>query len=193
MFNIFGTHTYADEGTSKISVLVDDIGGESATVLNSANIADAPLSPGVGTQIQAVEGKAGSLQLVTFNDGNPSAPASDFSGTIFWGDGTTSAFTSADVALVSRTTTQATFSVTASHTYAEDGIYIGTKDNPIQVVVNDVGGQTTVVGFSAYVADAPLHGAGVTISAQTENVGFTGLKIATFSDEDPAGFRPTMR
>ncbi|HEU5118475.1 MAG TPA: hypothetical protein VFT74_17825, partial [Isosphaeraceae bacterium] len=186
-FRIFATHAYAEEGTWNLSIHVRDAGGASTDLANIAKIADAPLSPGTGGKLQAVEGQPGSFSLATFVDANPNAPTSDFSGVITWGDGTTSTFGPGNVSLVARTTTQATFRVTASHTYAEDGNYIGSASQPVQVTINDAGGGSTTVDFSAVVADAPLHAQSVVIPKQVESVGFSNVVVGRFLDEDPAG------
>jgi len=70
------------------------------------------------------------------------APLSDFSATINWGDGTTSAGT-----VIAQN--GGGFAVTGPHTYAEEGSY------QVGVTINDIGGSATTAVSTATVADAP--------------------------------------
>src|SRR5262249_9073997 len=99
-FDVQGTHTYAEEGTNlTFSVSVKDsinITGQAST--NTFTVADAALTSGTVTVGGGVEGVTPATLSATFTDANLGAPASDFSGTIDWGDGgPTTSFTSADV------------------------------------------------------------------------------------------------
>src|SRR5207302_7463292 len=114
-----------------------------------------------------------SVTVATFTDANPGASAADFAGTtITWGDG--SAATAATVTLSS-----GTFSVTGTHTYADEGAYTATAS-----VVDD-GGATASATDAATVADAALsatNGAGVTA---TEGASTGLVTVATFTDANP--------
>ena len=91
------------------------------------------LSAGTVIASGGAEGVTPTTLTATFTDSNASAPTSDFSGTINWGDGNpASTFTSANVTANGG----GSFTVTASHQYAEDGTY------PIEVTINNVGGST---------------------------------------------------
>jgi hypothetical protein len=109
--------------------------------------------------------------VATFTDANPSAPVSDFTATITWGDGQSSPGT------VSANSSGG-FGVTGGHTYAEKGNY------GVLVTIKDVGTATTSVNGTAAVADAPLSAAGVSVST-TAGAAFNGV-VATFSDANPA-------
>src|SRR5207302_1777954 len=114
-----------------------------------------------------------SVTVATFTDANPGASAADFAGTtITWGDG--SAATAATVTLSS-----GTFSVTGTHTYAEEGSFTAAAS-----VVDD-GGATASATDAATVNDAALtasNGAGFT--ATEGRLDATGAG-ATFSDANP--------
>ncbi len=162
-FIVTGTHTYAEDTTGglphQISFTVQDIGG--ATLSNAdgpvAVVVDAPLAS-QGATIQAVEGIPFTGALVaTVTDSNPAATVSDFTSgtgsvTIAWGDGTTSTLTSVPPAAITASggPNGVVFSITGSHTYAEEGNY------QITVTAADKGGSTTIANGQADVADAPL-------------------------------------
>ena len=133
-FIVRGSHTYAEEGSKNISIVITDEGGATTTASTTATISDAPLAISVAP-IKVVPGIAFSGQVATFVDGNKSAPLSDFNGlggaTINWGDGTTTAGVVSQPGGVGTT-----FIVSGTHTYA-------TGDNQIfKVTVTDVGGST---------------------------------------------------
>src|SRR6202035_232838 len=91
------SHLYAEEGTDNISVAIKDVGGSSTIDTGSTTVADAPLTAGTVTVTGAVEGVTAGTLSATFTDGNTNAQTSDFSGTIDWGDGSSTNFTSANV------------------------------------------------------------------------------------------------
>jgi hypothetical protein len=191
IFNVFASHTYAEDGSSPLAVTINDVGGATVTARSTARVQDAPLSAAV-VPIAATQGLNFTGVVASFTDSNPSASASDFSGTINWGDGTTSAFTSADVSLVTRTTTQAQFVVNASHTYAEDGIYSAANSDPVQVTIDDAGGSTASITGAATVADAPITASPAVVNPNPlEGNPFSAI-VATFTTPNtlavPGGF-----
>jgi hypothetical protein len=78
--------------------------------------------------------------VASFTDADPGGTLSDYAATIDWGDGTSSAG-----AVVG--TSGSGFTVSATHTYQEDGNY------PVIVHIADVGGSTTSVNSSAHVSE----------------------------------------
>ena len=161
-FSVTGGHTYAEERSTPYAVTVTITQTASpsnhGTASSSATVADAPLSAGAFTvPSQSFLNVVTSVSF-TFTDGNPAAPASDFTATIDWGDGSTS------TATVSRS--GGSFVAQASHVYVALGHY------DVMVTVNDKGGSkttamesTTVVGGRATVdallgpIDAAIAGA----------------------------------
>src|SRR5262249_30303227 len=117
-------------------------------------VADAPLTAGTVTTVTGgIENTTAAALSATFTDANHTAPTSDFSGTISWGDGQTSAFTSGNVT----TTGNGTFTVSGlSHVYAEEGT------TGVTVTITDVGGSKTTDTGSTTVADAALTAGTVT-------------------------------
>src|SRR5439155_5605697 len=136
-----------EEGTYYVGVTVNDVDGASATLNGTAqggtagpriSVADAPLTATAGANISAPEGAGtGPVAVATFMDANPGDHTGDFTVTIHWGDGNTSAgLTTFDAGTGLHT-------VTGNHSYAEEGAYAVTVD------ITDVGGASASVGLSA--------------------------------------------
>jgi hypothetical protein len=139
---ISGSHTYAEEGDYSGTVdLVEDCGTGSETIAFSADAADAVLSASAH-DFSATATIAFSGVGAHFGDANPTAPVSDFTVTISWGDGQSSAGT---VSL----SQSGGFDVTAGHTYTAAGSF------PVTVSVHDLGGATATAHATATVAPAP--------------------------------------
>src|SRR4029077_4913794 len=132
-YMVSGSHTYVEEGTHPISVLVTDDGGSATGWTDTANVGDAALTAGPAMTITPTEAAAFSGAVGTFKDGNPGAPVSDFTATIDWGDGTP----------VTPGTVSGpgggSFTVSGSHTYADEGTF------SISIAVVDEGGSTVTV------------------------------------------------
>jgi hypothetical protein len=111
-WQVRGSHTYAEEGIFKTSVLVKDKGGSTATIPGFAAIGDAPLYPRARV-LTAHAGVRFTGVVATFTDGAPRAPLRDYTVSISWGDGKTSAGSVRKVA--------GHVSVFGTHTYATPG------------------------------------------------------------------------
>jgi hypothetical protein len=163
IYTVSAAHTYAEEGTYAYTVTVTDDGGSVTIFGGSAVIADAPLSPSpTQPTVDTVEASlfpvpvyappVFSGAVASFTDANPTAPLSDFTTLIDWGDGTP---------LTAGTVTQpggvgTAFIVSGKHTYATSGVNGGTGTYTIQVFVQDVGGSRLTVVNTANVADIPI-------------------------------------
>jgi uncharacterized protein (TIGR03118 family) len=165
-FDVVGSHTYAEEGTDTITVTVADTDGSSASVTSTANIVDAPLVDS-GLTITATEGTSFAIPLATFFDTDPKGAIADFSATIAWGDGNSSAG--------SISSGGAGFTVTGSHSYADEGTFTPT------VVIADAGGSTATATITARVADADALAGTAATGTATEGQAVTNA-LATFSD-----------
>jgi hypothetical protein len=165
-FTVSGAHTYAEEGSYPVSVTLTDAGGASTSASTTAAIADAPLSAAAAS-VSAVEGTPFSGVVADFTDADPAAAASEYTASIAWGDGQTSAGTVAPDG-------QGGFTVSGAHTYAEEGSY------PVSVTITDAGGASASATDAATVADAPLNATGTRISALA-TLSFSGV-VATFTD-----------
>jgi hypothetical protein len=166
-------HPYAEEGTYTISLDVTHeteptLTADAATVI----VKDAPLTAS-GKTLNGIEGRVLSGTVATFTDAYSAAPTSDFTATVNWGDGKSSAGT-----IVSDGGGH--FHVTASHAYAEQ-LAAGYK---FKVTIKDVGGSSVVANGLAKIADAPLDSAaGLTLN-KSKNVTFTNLTLGSFRDQD---------
>jgi len=143
---VSGTHTYAEEGSfsGTVTVTGPNCPGGSVTDTLSASVADAALTAGPNGAVNATATQPFNGTVATFTDANPGAPASDFTATINWGDGTSSSPGTASGS-------GGQFAVSGSHTYAT----FGSGSYFISVTVNDVGGQTAFLSATATVAHAP--------------------------------------
>ena len=99
--------------------------------------------------------------VASFVDGNPLAPLANFSASIAWGDGNTSAGTIQPQG-------GGNFTVSGTNTYANPGNY------PITVSISDMGGATAIAISKAVVAGAALTPA-------TSNTGFSAFQGTTFT------------
>jgi hypothetical protein len=128
------------------------------------------------TPVSAVEGAAFGGQVAGITTVGSSPPATQFTATIDWGDGHTSAGT------VTGSAGSYTVTGAGGHVYAEEGSYtpaVTVADTTLTAPAN----VATATG-SASVADAPLSASSVHIPAQTTTTPFT-VPVATFTDADP--------
>jgi hypothetical protein len=137
-FDITGTHTYAEEGTFNITVTIKSATA-SATAAAVADVADAPIV-GNRTTFAASTAKtfSGTIATLTDDDSAETDPAT-YTGTINWGDGTTSAATFTEVS-------PGDFDVLGTHRYAHSGKFI------VRIALADVGGSTTSASSVAKVS-----------------------------------------
>ena len=150
-FTINGTHTYADEGNFTRTITVTDNDSGTVSTTSTVTVADAALTGSGGFTLTGTEGPTSILgagtdtapasgTVATFTDANPTATTADFTATIAWGDGATSAGTVSGPA-------GGRFSVAGSHSYAEDGTYT------IRVTITDDGGSRATATSTASIAD----------------------------------------
>ena len=170
IFEVLGSHTYAEETPAglpdTLSVIITTSGGVVTTLTSppggGVTVLDAPLTSSNGTAITGIEGTAtpATTLLGTFVDANPLPPQgssaiADFtsgggSTVVNWGDGTAPQTLTAANYTVTGSPDGVIYTVSAAHTYAEEGTYAYT------VTVTDDGGSVTIFGGSAVIADAPL-------------------------------------
>jgi len=113
---VSGSHTYpADEGSFAVTVhLADDTPGTATATANiTASVLEGDVLTATGVNINALAGTAFNGPVATFRDTFTSNVAGDFTATINWGDGTSSAGTVSG--------TGGSFTVSGSHTYGTAG------------------------------------------------------------------------
>jgi uncharacterized repeat protein (TIGR01451 family) len=171
-FALVSSHTYAEEGTCSLSVQVLDAGGSSVSNSATVAVADAALvNLGVAQPLPREGTALATYTVATFHDNNLSAPVSDFTATVAWGDGGTTTVSGSGGGIVSLG--KGNFAVLAGYTYAEEGNYT------LSVQVSDAGGASISNSRTISVADAPLARLSLSLNA-TEGLGTT--TVATFSD-----------
>ncbi|HEY3922716.1 MAG TPA: PKD domain-containing protein [Gaiellaceae bacterium] len=128
-----------------------------------------------GTTFNSTEGAPFSGTVATFTEPDASAPASQYTATINWGDATTSAGTVAGPV-------GGPFTVNGTHTYTEEGTY------PVKVTITDTvnSSNTTTANSTAHVADAALTAGALTLAGGVEGV-TPGSASFKFTDANPFG------
>ena len=188
---VTGSHTYREEAASyQISVTVTN-GGNTGTNVNfnafAIPVTDAPLAAGdtPGT-IAGTEGQPlTNVYLGEFTDAaGVSDPTicdpSDYSATIDWGDGTTSAGTIVFPGTHGGTPCPA--DVEGTHTYNDEGSYT------VKITVKDKGGsQVNLSDVTANIAEANLDLLSVNAVTATEGAAMLGLELGRFHDENLTG------
>jgi hypothetical protein len=177
-FTVSAGNTYAEDGSYPVSVTVSDTHwGSSSAASSTVNVADAGLS-GTGVAVTATEGAGtGIIPVATFTDlGGPEAPA-DYSASIDWGDGQTSAGS------ITRNPGTNTFTVHGTHTYTEDGSFTVAVH-----ITHEHGIAADASTSTATVADAALSASGQNLSGQ-EATSTGTVTVATFTDQ--GGAEPT--
>ena len=184
-FTVTGSHTYATylaNGTYSVTVVEanNTTGSQSKTA--SLTVVEAPISLTVAPA--ATEGIAATGVVATFTVGNSEAPASHFTATITWGDGSTPTVVTGTSGGI--TSSNGIFTVRGSHAYSDE------MSATVTVTVSGEG-QSATTSHSLTVADAPL-----TMGTITAPVGFSAglpvpltegqtasLTVATFTDANP--------
>lgn len=148
-FTVSGQHTYTDEGTFTTTVTVTEIGPGGATASGSATaaVAEADVLQGTPATFAAQQGVPFTGAVATFTDTDAANVPGDFTATIQWGDGTTSAGTVAGGG--------GTFTVSGTHTYASSGpfsVTVALADDPPGTAQASV---TSTANVTANVAAVP--------------------------------------
>ncbi|QJW99967.1 beta strand repeat-containing protein [Frigoriglobus tundricola] len=140
-FVVTGSHTYTSSGGHVLTVEIESTGGGSASTTAVADVTNSYIARSAGVKVAATVGSPFSGTVATFTDSDPSATAAQFSATILWGDGASSAGT---IAADGR----GGFVVTGSHTYTRTG---GTV---VTVSIARLGGESTSIFDVAEVTGA---------------------------------------
>lgn len=177
IYDISGTHTYAEEGTFTVSWSVPNSNGPVSQNPKrgtaTASVQDAPLiDPTKMGGLQSTEGAPGTFELGSFIDTNPGGTASDFTASIDWGDNTPASAGSVAA------NGAGGFDVTGTHTFTS------AATRTVTATVNDIGGASTMIVTRIVVHDAPLTAHAATGLTAVEGAS-RALTLATFTDADP--------
>jgi uncharacterized repeat protein (TIGR01451 family) len=169
VFTVQGGHTYAAEGSPTITVTLTHDSAPAASVTSTANVSDPAVSGTGGFTVSATEGQAsGSQTVATFTDPGGAEAVGDYSVSIAWGDGQTSAGTIS--------VSGGTFTVQGGHTYAEDG------SPTITVTLSHDSAPAVTVTSTASVADPAVQATGGFTVSATEGQASGVQTVATFTD-----------
>lgn len=129
---------------------------------------------GAAKTIAPTEGAAFEGTVAEFSDPAGPTSSSAYTATINWGDDTSAALGS-----ISGPDENGVFTVTGSHTYAEEGV------KQISITLHTANVANVTVQGTADVADAKLTAHAATVTPK-QGVAFSGT-VATFTDADPKG------
>jgi hypothetical protein len=170
-YDVTGSHNYVDEGTFNlhVTVLGTSGGGGSGQSSPVATVLDAPVVVKGGPAFGSLtEGGTVNGVVATFTDANTGGDTGDCTASIDWGDGSSANGTIARTGL-------GQYSVTASHTFGEEG------KPKVKITVVDKGGSRDATTPDITVADAPL-GAGPAVTRRgSEGHALAGV-VGTFKD-----------
>jgi len=179
-FSVSGTHTYNEEATDAITVTITDVdnAGNKAAANSTANVVDAALGSSCATP--AVSSMSFRGNVANLTDANPFATPSDFTATIQWGDGSSSAGTvSGPIG--------GPFAISGTHTYAATGTFT------ITTSLADDGGSTASTTCSVIVFAMPSSGNFVIGDGNATvgtNVTFWGAQWANHLNSVSSGAAP---
>jgi hypothetical protein len=168
-FAVSGSHLYAVDAAAPIKVVVHHDAAPDITVTDTVQLADQSVLATGGMTISAVEGNTSVSQpLATFVDPAGADALGDYSASIAWGDGGTSAGTISSAG--------GTFTVSATHLYAAEETY------PIKVVIHHDTALDATVAATANVSDPAVVPTGGFTFSGTEGAMAASQVVATFSD-----------
>jgi hypothetical protein len=173
----FPTHTYGTDGTYTVTVSISETGDDhdAATATAVATVVEA--NRGIVASVPSPPASEGTFSgtIETFTDNGATDPASNFTATIDWGDGTSSA------GVVTAGSGPGQYVVSGAHTYADEvsGTFLVTLSEP------EGGGGVGGPAFFFAVGDADaLTATGSSFNA-TAGKAFSGT-VATFTDTNSA-------
>jgi uncharacterized repeat protein (TIGR01451 family) len=176
---VTGSHSYVQDGAYTITTTITDDSPGTATqsATATANIAESTLTVTAGAAISTTEGATAATTattLATFSDPGSNDPATDFTATVNWGDGT-----SAAANVTGPAGGPFIISPAASHGYKDEGTFT------VTVTVSETNAVPTATASATLVATVAegdtLTASGATISA-TQGAAFSSTTLATFTD-----------
>ncbi|HEV3345100.1 MAG TPA: TIGR03118 family protein, partial [Pirellulales bacterium] len=171
-FLVVGSHTYSTTGTDHYQVMIADTGGNSATATGTAQVTAAAL---VAHAVPVVSHQLAinNVAVASFVDTGGGDPLSNYTATIDWGDGSTSAgiVTNADPPTPLAV---GFYSVAGSHTYTATGDYT------LTITINDTDGSQATVDGSVDIVQATLLAHAVPVTS--DGLVVSNATVADFID-----------
>ena len=136
-FDVTGSHTYSEDGTDSGSVLISDTtDSTSVTPTFQATVSEGSFVLSGVAPITLTEGGTFNGVVATFSDPGSPDPASSFSATVNWGDGTTDTAGGGNVSI---TGSGGNFTISGAHTYTDE-----ISNGQINVTVSEPGVNFTI-------------------------------------------------
>ena len=179
-FTVTGGHSYADEGSELLGVTITDTANSTTLPLSgTVTVAEGDVLTPHGLTFTANPGQAFTGTVATFTDSDTANVAGDFTATINWGDGTTTAGVITDTA--------GTIAVSGTHTYAGSG-----QDAVSVTLTDDAPGTATATASSTANVGAQLSGQ-ISLAAATEGVALPATTtVASFTDTNTGDTAATL-
>jgi hypothetical protein len=170
-FAVKGDHTYQEEGSFPVKVTITDVDNPSntATAMSTAKVVDAALHSSCAAAPVSTQSFSG--PTATFTDDNSFATKADFSATINWGDGTTTAGT------ISGGPGPGPYTVSGSHTYSTTGTFT------ITTTITDDGGATTTATCTVIVFAFPTATGAFVIGDLADPLPIVGDSVTWWSSQ----------
>ncbi|HLJ94596.1 MAG TPA: hypothetical protein VKU02_15525, partial [Gemmataceae bacterium] len=191
VFTVSGGHSYASQGTFTITTTIVHESAPPVTATSTAVIA--AVSPTGGFTLTGVEGQPLNNVIVATFTAAGNHQASDFSATINWGDGTSSAGT------IVGPNGNGVFTVLGSHTYTEESKSVHGAPFTITVTISDGAPPSVTTTSTANIAEAPLAATGGFSINGMEGQLLNNVAVATFIDTggpenplDPGDYSATI-
>jgi hypothetical protein len=178
---ISASHTYASPGNYTINVVASAF-SFSVPFQLSAIVSGSNVITGTGTTITETAGQSFTSPVATFTDTNSSIPASGFTASIGWGDGTSS--TGSVVELNSSVGPAGGFAVIGTHTYTEAGTFFV----DISVSENPPGTASAPIDSTAIVLSPQFSGVTLSLNADQAFSGSVGSFTDTLPPNTPGRF-----
>ncbi len=163
-------HFYTQDGSFTVSVVISHDQAPNATTTSTATVSQPSVIAQGGFTYTGVRGGVGFDKAVaTFTDPLGPEPVADYSATVEWGDGVTTAGT------ISHGSGNQ-FTVDAIRAFSDEGV------GPIQVVIGRGTSLPVTVTGTYSIAEAPLLLTAAAAITASENVALASVPVATFVD-----------
>jgi len=182
-FTISGTHTYAEDGLYTVLVTLTRTAGPTTASVSLTNNVEETLLTSIATPFTIPEGALFNGAVGIFTDPGSPDPASAFSATIDWGDGTTTVGTITGPG-------GGTYAVGGSHIYVDEGSFTAVatfsenSEPTFSITTNSVATVTEADVLAPAAALAPIAATegGAAVTGAVARFSATGNSFAVASD-----------